>query len=92
MHLLVKRTIGITFSLATLIGSFLWGVYFARNTPHEKILTKDDRGYISQSLVKVMNGPGSLPYGIWYKDYLYTPDTAMYQLGMFGQSTDIHSD
>jgi hypothetical protein len=85
MHVLVKRSIGVTFFFATLIGSFLWGVYYARNTPYEKILTQDERGYISQSLVKVMNGPDSLPYAIWYKDYLYTPDTAMYQLVMFSK-------
>ncbi len=85
MHVLVKRSIGITFFLTTLIGSFLWGVYYARNTPYEKILTQDERGYISQSLVKVMNGPDSLPYAIWHGGYLYTPDTAMYQLVMFGR-------
>ena len=79
-------TVGITW------GAFKWGVYYARNTPYEKILTQDDRGYISQSLVKVMNGPDCQPYAIWYKDYLYTPDTVMYQLVMFGQSTEIQGE
>jgi hypothetical protein len=79
----IKRSIGVIFFLTTLIGSFLWGVHYARNTPYEKILTQDERGYITTGLVKIMNDQDGVPYAIWHKDYLYTPDTAMYQLVMF---------
>ena len=88
----IKRSIGVIFFLTTLIGSFLWGVHYARNTPYEKILTQDERGYITTGLVKIMNDQDGVPYAIWFKEYLYTPDTAMFELVMFGQSTGIQSD
>ena len=79
-------TVGITW------GAFKWGVYYARNTPYEKVLTQDYRGNITTGLVKIMNDQDGVPYAIWHKDFLYTPDTAMYQLMMFGRSPDMKGD
>ncbi len=66
-------------------GAFKWGVYYARNSPYEKVLTQDYRGNITTGLVKIMNDQDGVPYAIWHKDFLYTPDTAMYQTVMFGR-------
>ena len=74
-------TIGILISVGLLYGSFKWGVYYASNTSNEKVLSKDERGVtITEAQVKVMHGPDMVPYAIWHKDYLYTPDTAMMEL------------
>ena len=67
-------TVGLTW------GAFKWGVYYARNTPYEKVLTQDYRGNITTGLVKIMNDQDGVPYAIWHKDFLYTPDTFQYKL------------
>jgi hypothetical protein len=60
--------------------------YYAKYNSTERVLYQDERGVIiTQSTVKVMHGPDMVPYAIWHKNYLYTPDTAMYQLVMFGK-------
>jgi hypothetical protein len=83
---LVSLSAGVIISIGLLYGSFKWGVYYARNTSYEKVLSQDERGVtITGAQVKVMHGPGMVPYAIWHKNYLYTPDTAMYQLVMFGK-------
>jgi hypothetical protein len=75
---LVTLTAGVVLSIGLLYGSFKWGVYYALNTSNEKVLSKDERGVtITEAQVKVMHGPDMVPYAIWHKDYLYTPDTAM---------------
>jgi hypothetical protein len=72
---------GIFVSIGLLYGSFKWGAFYARKTSNEKVLSQDERGVtITEAQVKVMHGPDMLPYAIWHKDYLYTPDTAMMDL------------
>ena len=76
-------------------GAFKWGVYYARNKPHPQVLSiEPERNLIiTNEFVKVMNNASdSVTFAIWHGGYLYTPDTAMYQLVMFGQSTDIQGD
>ena len=78
---LVTLTAGVIVSIGLLYGSFKWGVYYAHNTSNEKVLSKDERGVtITEAQVKIMHGPDMVPYAIWHKDYLYTPDTAMMEL------------
>jgi hypothetical protein len=78
---LVTLTAGVIVSIGLLYGSFRWGVYYARNTSNEKVLSKDERGVtITEASVKVMHGQDMIPFAIWHKDYLYTPDTAMMML------------
>ncbi len=82
-------TVGITW------GAFKWGVYYARNTPHPQVLSVEPERnlIITNEFVKVMNNASdSVAFAIWHGGYLYTPDTAMYQLVMFGESTDIQGD
>lgn len=74
-------TIGITWA------AFTWGVYYARNTPHPQVLSVElDRNLIiTNEFVKVMNNASdSVAFAIWHGGYLYTPDTAMFNLVMFG--------
>jgi len=78
---LVSLSAGVIISIGLLYGSFKWGVYYARNTSYEKVLSKDERGVtITGAQVKVMHGPDMVPFAIWHKDYLYTPDTAMMEM------------
>jgi hypothetical protein len=78
---LVPLTAGVIVSIGLLYGSFKWGVYYASNTNQEKVLSKDERGVtITEASVKVMHGQDMIPFAIWHKDYLYTPDTAMMNL------------
>ena len=78
---LVPLTAGVIVSVGLLYGSFKWGVYYASNTNQEKVLSKDERGVtITEASVKVMHGQDMIPFAIWHKDYLYTPDTAMMNL------------
>ena len=78
---LATLTAGVVVSIGLLYGSFKWGIYYARNTSNEKVLSKDERGVtITEASVKVMHGPDMVPFAIWHKDYLYTPDTAMMEL------------
>ena len=78
---LITLTAVVIVSTSLLYGSFKWGVYYARNTSKEKVLSQDARGVtITEATVKVMHGPDMVPYAIWHKDYLYTPDTAMMDL------------
>jgi hypothetical protein len=78
---LVTLAVGILVSTGLLYSSFKWGVYYARNTDNEEVLSQDERGVtITEAQVKVMHGPDMVPYAIWHKDYLYTPDTAMMNL------------
>lgn len=82
-------TVGITW------GAFKWGVYYARNTPHPQVLSfEPERNLIiTNDFVKVMNNASdSVPFAIWHGGYLYTPDTAMYQLVMFGKTSIIKSN
>jgi len=82
-------TVGITW------GAFKWGVYYARNTDYPQVLSVElERNLIiTNEFVKVMNNASdSTAFAIWHGGYLYTPDTAMYQLVMFGQSTNIQGD
>ena len=75
-------TVGITW------GAFKWGVYYARNTPHPQVLSVEPERnlIITNEFVKVMNNASdSTAFAIWHAGYLYTPDTAMYQLVMFGE-------
>ena len=68
-------------------GAFKWGVYYARNTPHPQVLSVEPERniIITNEFVKVMNNASdSVAFAIWHGGYLYTPDTAMYQLVMFG--------
>jgi len=77
---------GLVISLGIIWGAFKWGVYYARNTPHPQVLSiEPDRNLIiTNDFVKVMNNASdSVPFAIWHGGYLYTPDTAMYQLVMF---------
>ena len=86
---------GLVISLGIIWGAFKWGVYYARNTPHPQVLSiEPDRNLIiTNEFVKVMNNASdSVAFAIWHGGYLYTPDTAMYQLVMFGESTDIQGD
>lgn len=60
-------------------------------TPHPHVLSlKPERNIIiANEFVKVMyNASDSVAFAIWHGGYIYTPDAAMYQLGMFGQSPD----
>jgi hypothetical protein len=78
---LVSLSAGVIISIGLLYGSFRWGVYYARNTSNEKVLSKDERGVtITEASVKVMHGQDMIPFAIWHKDYLYAPDTAMMML------------
>jgi hypothetical protein len=78
---LVTLTAGVVLSIGLLYGSFKWGVYYASNANQEKVLSKDERGVtITEAQVKVMHGPDMVPFAIWHKDYLYTPDTAMMEI------------
>ena len=78
---LATLTAGVVVSIGLLYGSFKWGVYYASNTSNEKVLSQDERGVtITEASVKVMHGPDMVPFAIWHKDYLYTPDTAMMEL------------
>ena len=82
-------TVGITW------GAFKWGVYYARNTPHPQVLSVEPERniIITNEFVKVMNNASdSVAFAIWHGGYLFTPDTAMYQLVMFGPSTDVQGD
>ena len=77
---------GLLISLGIIWGAFKWGVYYARNTPYPQVLSiEPDRNLIiTNDFVKVMNNASdSVPFAIWHAGYLYTPDTAMYQLVMF---------
>jgi hypothetical protein len=77
----VTLAAGVIVSVGLLYGSFKWGVYYASNTNQEKVLSKDERGVtITEASVKVMHGQDMIPFAIWHKDYLYTPDTAMMNL------------
>jgi len=77
----IRVAVGIFISVSLLYGSFKWGVYYARNTSNEKMLSQDVRGVtITEAQVKVMHGQDMIPFAIWHKDYLYTPDTAMMEL------------
>jgi hypothetical protein len=78
---LIGIATGVLLSIGLLYGSFKWGIYYARNTSNEKVLSKDERGVtITEASVKVMHGQDMVPFAIWHKDYLYTPDTAMMEL------------
>ena len=78
---LVPLTAGVIVSIGLLYGFFKWGVYYARNTNQEKVLSQDERGVtITEASVKVMHGPDMVPFAIWHQDYLYTPDTVMMEL------------
>jgi len=82
---LVTLTTGVIVSIGLLYGSFKWGVYYASNASNEKVLSNERGVTITEAHVKVMHGPDMVPYAIWHKDYLYTPDTAMYELIIFGE-------
>jgi len=85
----LASTVGITW------GSFKWGVYYAQNNPHPQVLSVEPERniIITNEFVKVMkNATDSVAFAIWHAGYLYTPDTAMYQLVMLGQSTDVQGD
>lgn len=76
-------------------GAFKWGVYYARNTPHPQVLSVEPERnlIITNEFVKVMNNASdSVAFAIWHGGYLYTPDTVMYQLVMFGLSPDTQED
>ena len=78
---LITLIAGVIVSIGLLYGSFKWGVYYASNASNEKVLSQDERGVtITEASVKVMHGPDMVPFAIWHKDYLYTPDTAMMEL------------
>jgi hypothetical protein len=78
---IISLSAGVIVSISLLYGSFKWGVYYSRNTNIEEVLTQDKRGVtITEAQVKVMHGPDMVPYAIWHKDFLYTPDTELYQL------------
>jgi hypothetical protein len=97
-----KRTAKIFGAVAGLVitagitwGAFKWGVYYARNTPHPQVLSiEPERNIIiTNEFVKVMNNASdSVAFAIWHGGYLYTPDTAMYQLVMFGKTSIIKSN
>jgi hypothetical protein len=85
---LVTLTAGVIVSIGLLYGSFNWGVYYARNTPNPVVLSVEPERnlIITNEFVKVMNNASdSNAFAIWHGEYLYTPDTAMYQLVMFGK-------
>jgi hypothetical protein len=78
--------LGLSLTMLLTVGAFKWGVYYARNTPHPQVLSfEPERNLIiTNDFVKVMNNASdSVPFAIWHGGYLYTPDTAMYQLVMF---------
>ncbi len=78
---LIGIATGVLLSIGLLYGSFKWGVYYARNTSNEKVLSQDERGVtITEATLKVMHGPDMVPFAIWHQDYLYTPDTVMMEL------------
>ena len=82
-------TVGITW------GAFKWGVYYARNTDYPQVLSVEPERniIITNEFVKVMNNASdSVAFAIWHGGYLFTPDTAMYQLVMFGQSPEVQGD
>ena len=83
---LLATTLGITLTLGITWGAFKWGVYYARNTSHPQVLSVEPERniIITNEFVKVMNNAlDSVAFAIWHGGYLYTPDTAMYQLVMF---------
>ena len=85
---LQATTLGITITLGITWGAFQWGVYYARNTPHPQVLSVEPERniIITNEFVKVMNNASdSVAFAIWHGGYLFTPDTAMYQLVMFGK-------
>ena len=84
---LLATTLGIAITIGITWGAFKWGVYYARNTPHPQVLSVEQERnlIITNEFVKVMNhASDSVAFAIWHGGYLYTPDTAMYQLIMFG--------
>jgi hypothetical protein len=84
---LLATTLGIAITLVITWGAFKWGVYYARNTPPPQVLSVEPEKnlIITNEFVKVMNhASDSVAFAIWHGGYLYTPDTAMYQLIMFG--------
>ena len=92
---LLGTTLGIAITLVIAWGAFKWGVYYARNTDYPQVLSVEPERniIITNEFVKVMNNASdSVAFAIWHGGYLYTPDTAMYQLVMFGESTDIQGD
>ena len=55
---LATLTAGVVVSIGLLYCSFKWGVYYARNTDNEEVLSQDERGVtITEAQVKVMHGP-----------------------------------
>ena len=83
---LLASTLGIIITLGITWGAFKWGVYYARNTSHPQVLSVEPERniIITNEFVKVMNNASdSVAFAIWHGGYLYTPDTAMYQLVMF---------
>lgn len=79
---------GIIISLGITWAAFTWGVYHARNTPNQQVLSVEPERnlIITNEFVKVMNNASdSVAFAIWHGGYLYTPDSAMYQLVMFGK-------
>lgn len=86
--LLSPYCIGVSLTLLLTLGAFKWGVYYARNTPNQQVLSfEPERNLIiTNEFVKIMNNASdSVAFAIWHGGYLYTPDTAMYQLVMFGK-------
>ncbi len=86
---------GLVITVVITWGAFKWGVYYSQNNPHPQVLSVEPEKnlIITNEFVKVMNNASdSVAFAIWHGGYLYTPDTAMYQLVMFGQSTDIQGD
>ena len=79
---------GLVITVVITWGAFKWGVYYAQNNPHPEVLSVEPEKnlIITNEFVKVMNNASdSVAFAIWHGGYLYTPDTAMYQLVMFGQ-------
>lgn len=84
---LLRIVIGIAVTVGITWGAFKWGVYYARNTDYPQVLSAEPERnlIITNEFVKVMNNASdSTAFAIWHGGYLYTPDTAMYQLVMFG--------
>jgi hypothetical protein len=78
---------GLVITVVITWGAFKWGVYYAQNNPHPQVLSVEPERnlIITNEFVKVMNhASDSVAFAIWHGGYLYTPDTAMYQLVMFG--------
>ena len=84
--------LGLSLTLLLTLGAFKWGVYYARNTPHPQVLSVEpERNLIvTKEFIKVMNNASDgVAFAIWHGGYLYTPDTAMYQLVMFGKLANL---